>query len=61
MIEPLDAVDPDGVPASGPVVVDARGRMWRMRYQPTWSRAVTRAAPVIVGLVLLALLLVLHV
>jgi hypothetical protein len=60
-MEPLDAVDPLEVPADEPIVVDAAGRMWRVRYRPSWIRVLSRAAPVLVGVVLLALLLMLRV
>ena len=60
-MEPLDTADPLDVSASDPVVVDAMGRMWRVRYRPDWARTLTRAAPVLLGVVLLALLLVLRV
>jgi hypothetical protein len=49
------------VPADEPIVVDAAGRMWRVRYRPSWIRVLSRAAPVLVGVVLLALLLMLRV
>lgn len=61
MIEPLDAADLPDVPANHPIVVDATGRMWRMRCRPAWVRILTRAAPVLLGVVLLVLLLVLRV
>lgn len=60
-MEPLDAVDPLDVPTDEPIVVDAAGRMWRIRYRPSWVRLLTRGAPVLVGVVLLALLLMLRI
>lgn len=61
VIEPLDMANPDEVAANHPIVVDATGRVWRVRYRPAWGGTLTRLAPVLLGVVLLALLLVLGV
>ena len=61
MLEPLDGSDPAAAPNDDPIVVDAAGRMWRLRYRPVWTRALSRVAPLLLGVALLILLLVLRV
>jgi len=60
MIEPLDSADLEPL-ANDPIVVDAKGRIWRVRYRPAWTGVSTWAAPVLLAMVLVALLLVLRV
>jgi len=60
VLEPLNGADPDEVASDDPIVVDATGRTWRLRYRPAWVRMLTWAAPMLVGLALLTLLLLLR-
>jgi hypothetical protein len=41
-LEPLDPLSAAEAGMKDPVVVDAAGRMWRLRHRPAWLEAVRR-------------------
>jgi hypothetical protein len=61
VLEPLSGGDPDQMQPDDPIVVDATGRLWRVRHRPAWTRMLAGAAPVLLGVLLVALLFVLRV